>query len=360
VRLGELLAEAQRRAEGFGHATTGTEHILLALVDRNEPPPAVVRLRLHRGELRAVVQLLNARGAQPGRPPLTPEARLCLARFPEDAEAPLGPLLRQLLAAGTEAAVAARASAGRPEPPRVRLSRGARMVGTALRWTLLGLRGLLAYFSNVTATVAFLPGVLLRGGARVLVGRFQDVTVRHDLFIATAGQRYAILGDHVPPRAWLLVHTLPPLVLLAVGALNLLQPLLALELLGVVPLPALMASPELVIAQGGGGEDTGVAVLLELASADPSSFRLWLGLSCWVCAMPQHHEVATARTALRNGGTTSRLLAAGLAPVQALSRLYRAIEDVTLWLGLNALLTTGVLTALMLWATALLLLRLAL
>jgi hypothetical protein len=213
-------------------------------------------------------------------------------------------------------------------------------------------RGLLAFFGTRLATTVFLPGVLTLIGLRATIGRLYGLPVRHRGLMSVVGGEVEIGGDRRRHLGRASIRLLPPLFLVLVGAVMLAPFLLQLVTLGVAPVPAVSASPELLV-----GDDLGWPVVLSAVTnhGPVDLVRLWLGVACWFCAAPGYANVRAGRLELaqvmakgQGGRAAARLLRWVTAPLELASRVLLVFDEALSWVGGNVLLASGGVTLLVL------------
>jgi hypothetical protein len=240
--------------------------------------------------------------------------------------------------------------------PTRRAARRRRLDGLATVWVvvralavgLFGLvRGLLALFGTRLATAVFLPGVLTLIGLRATIGRLHGLPVRHHGLMSVVGGEVEIGGDRRRHGGRASVRLLPHLFLVLAGAVMLAPSLLQLATLGVVPIPAVSASPELLL---GDDADIGWPVLLSAVTTHGpvDLVRLWVGVACWFCAAPGYANVRAGRLELaqvvakgQRGRGAARLLRWATAPLELASRVLLVFDEALAFVGGNLLIASG-------------------
>jgi len=219
------------------------------------------------------------------------------------------------------------------------------------------IRALLQVTSDTLATLVFLPGVLTLVGLRGVIGRLHGLPVTHGNLLASFCGELEIAGDR--RRHWqrASILLLPHLLLAGIGAILLTSYLVQFAVLGVSPLPAVTASPQLLVSK-----DLGWPVALSaLTTYGPLDLvRLWTGLACWFCAAPGHANVKAGRQELvqvaaepQRGAGLARAAAWLTAPLQWASRLLKVLDDAVIWFGGNVLIASGGITLIVLLVTEL-------
>jgi hypothetical protein len=219
------------------------------------------------------------------------------------------------------------------------------------------LKTLLQTTSDSLATLVFLPGVLTLVGLRGVIGLLQGLPVTHGNLLGSFGGELEIAGDR--RRHWqrASILLLPHLLLVGIGAVLLTSYLVQFAVLGVSPLPAVTASPQLLVSKNLGWPVT-VSALTTYGPLD--LVRLWTGLACWFCAAPGYVNVKAGRQELaqvvskrRRGAGLARVVAWMTAPLQWVSRLLKVFDDAVLWFGGNVLIASGGVTLLVLFVAEL-------
>jgi hypothetical protein len=213
-------------------------------------------------------------------------------------------------------------------------------------------RGWLGFASDRIATLVFLPGVLALIGLRAVIGRLHGIPVAHGNLLTAFRGEMEIAGDRRMHWQRASIRLLPHLLLVAIGAVLLTTYMVQLVALGVSPLPAVTASPEVLVSK-----DLGWPVAQSaLATYGPLDLlRLWTGLACWFCAAPGYANIKAGRQELAQA-VAKHQRAAGLAravgwataPLQWVSRVLGVLDEAVNWLGANVLIASGGITLLIL------------
>jgi hypothetical protein len=252
---------------------------------------------------------------------------------------------------GEVGAVAARQ--GEPRRRLVRVTKRSWQLAAPAGKGLFQLVGmLLQAASNRLATLVFLPGVLTLVGLRGVIGLLHGLPVTHGDLLGSFCGDLEIAGDR--RRHWQRASILlvPHLLLVGIGAILLTSYLVQFVVLGVSPLPAVTASPQLLVSK-----DLGWPVALSaLTTYGPLDLvRLWTGLACWFCAAPGYTNVKVGRQELaqvvtkrQRGAGPARVVAWVTAPLQWASRLLKVFDDAVTWFGGNVLIASGGVTLLVL------------
>jgi hypothetical protein len=223
----------------------------------------------------------------------------------------------------------------------------------ALAGGLFGLvRGLLGFFGTRLATTVFLPGVLTLIGLRAMIGRLHGLPVQHRGLLSVVGGEVEIGGDRRRHGGRASIRLLPHVFLVLIGAVMLAPFLLQLVTLGVAPVPAVSASPEMLL-----NDDLGWPVVLSAVTTHGpvDLVRLWVGVACWFCAAPGYANVRAGRLELgqvvakgQRGRGAARLLRWATAPFELASRVLLVFDEALSWVGGNVLLASGGVTLLVL------------
>jgi hypothetical protein len=227
------------------------------------------------------------------------------------------------------------------------------MSGSALwdiAWTGLkgvggAVRSLLLIASTQAAMAVFLPGLLAIIGLRGLLAQLYGLRVLHRNMQTVFGGELEIGGDRRLHGERASILLFPNLVLVLFGVVLLTPFLVRFVVLGVSPLPAVTASPEILVSRDLGAPEIISAIV---ANEPLDLLRFWTGIACWYCAAPGYRNVRTGRQELaqvvtkgqRHAGAAS-ILRWATAPVELVARILGVFDDAFTWLGANVLIASG-------------------
>lgn len=202
---------------------------------------------------------------------------------------------------------------------------------------------LLSAISAGGVTAIVLAGVLVIIGLREVLARLTHVNFGRPGFFSVFDP------VPIPPRAprWgrVSVRLLPHLLALVIGTMLLLPYLVAFEVLGVAPIPAVNQDPALLFRDGSGPT---VITNLLATYGTLDLLRLWGGFAFWYCSPPIYLDVRRSREDLkavamenRNWRRSARILSGVLWLPERLLRALTVFDGAMVWMGGNALIATG-------------------
>lgn len=208
-------------------------------------------------------------------------------------------------------------------------------------------------FALPTLTLAFLAGVVVTAGSRLVAARMINVNTGRLRLSTAFGGEMPIEGDMTVQQRMAMTFV-PSAIACAVGLVLLLPFLIDLTLLGV---PIVTAFGWITGEAPRSASDSALGQLL--AWYEPEElFALWVGFSCWYCCAPKAAEVRDARSALRRRRRKRAAAAvATLGVVYAVARIFEIFDEAMMWLGANLFIASGLASVVLLTASVRLVLR---
>ncbi len=208
-------------------------------------------------------------------------------------------------------------------------------------------------FALPTLTLAFLPGVVVTAGSRLVTARTLNVKTARLRLSAVFGGDMPVEGEMAAQQRVAMAFV-PSAVACAVGLVLLLPFLIDLTLLGV---PVVTSFGWITGEAPRSATDSALGQLL--AWYEPGELvAMWVGFSCWYCCAPKAAEVRDARSALRRRRRKRAAAAvATLGVVYAVARIFVIFDEAMMWLGANLFIASGLASVVLLTASVRLVLR---